>query len=50
MARIQEALGNLGLSAKYYKTVLAEDSTHVEVGRQEGQGEMMMVVMMMMMI
>ena len=33
VARIQEALGNLGLSAKYYKTVLTEDSTHVEVGR-----------------
>ena len=30
VARIQEGLGNLSLSAKYYKNVLAEDSTHVE--------------------
>ena len=30
VARIQEALGNLSLSAKYYKNVLNEDSTHVE--------------------
>ena len=30
VARIQEALGNLSLSAKYYKNVLTEDSTHVE--------------------
>ena len=27
---VQEALGNLSLSAKYYKNVLSEDSTHVE--------------------
>lgn len=30
VARIQEGLGNLSLSAKYYKNVLSEDSTHVE--------------------
>ena len=30
VARVQEGLGNLGLSAKYYKSVLQEDSIHVE--------------------
>ena len=30
VARIQEALGSLSLSAKYYRTVLQEDSSHVE--------------------
>ena len=30
VARVQEGLGNLALSAKYYKSVLQEDSTHVE--------------------